>query len=316
MSGLPPARGPCLNGAVSIVRARGLEMPEDRMVVAVESGALQGSPVLVFHPTPSSCLFVRQHADAGLRTGTRLVGFSRPGSGGSTMTSPGLRVVAEDAVRVADAYGLERFAVLGFSGGTPFAGATAALFPDRVTAVGLCATVAPWGGLTDRGVEYDDALATLLAGAEADPSGALDALRARHQRELAPLLALGDEELATRILADADAADRELLTPALARAQALTLRDALGDEDGAPTFDSPAFDHLAFGTAWDVDVAAVRAPTWVWQGTSDPVTPLDHARWWAEQVPHATLVRREGRGHLGSFEGHRDEMLATLRDAG
>ncbi|HET8605079.1 MAG TPA: alpha/beta fold hydrolase [Marmoricola sp.] len=301
---------------MSIVRARALEMPEDRTVVAVESGALAGSPLLVFHPTPSSCLFVRQHADAALRTGARLVGFSRPGSGGSTMTTPGLRVVAEDAVRVADAYGLDRFAVLGFSGGTPFAGATAALFPDRVSAVGLCAAVAPWRGLTDRGVEYDDTLATLLAGAETDPAGTLDALRARDQRELAPLLALGDEELATRILEETDAVDRDVLTPELARAQALTLRDALSGEDGEPAFDSPAFDHLAFGTAWDVDVTAVRAPTWVWQGTSDPVTPLAHARWWAGQVPHATLVRREGRGHLGTFEAHREEMLATLRDVG
>ena len=44
------------------------------------------------------------------------------------------------------------------------------------------------------------------------------------------------------------------------------------------------------------------------------VTPLDHARWYVEQIPHATLVVREGLGHLGSFEAHRVEMLVTLRD--
>src|SRR4051794_31735998 len=116
--------------SVSILPGKRLDLPDGRVVRTMEAGALDGTPVVVFHPTPSSRLFVRQHADAALRQGVRLVGFSRPGSGGSTMTSPGLRVVAEDAERLADAAGLERFAVLGFSGGTPFAAATAALFPD------------------------------------------------------------------------------------------------------------------------------------------------------------------------------------------
>lgn len=301
---------------MSIVRVRGLEMPDGRTVGAVETGVLDGSPVLVFHPTPSCCLFARQQADAALRTGSRLVAFSRPGSAGSTMASPGLRLVAEDAGRVADDYGLERFAVLGFSGGTPFAAATAALFPDRVTALGLCAAVAPWQGIADRGVEYDDTRAARLAEASADPDSALDTLRRRFEGELGPLLALDDEALAHAIREDADAVDRPFLTPDLARAQAVTLRDTLSDEEGRPSYDSPAFDHLSFGTPWDVDVQDVRAPTWVWQGTSDPVTPLAHAEWWTGRVPHARLVRREGLGHLGSFEGHRDEMLAILRDAG
>lgn len=303
-------------GHMSIVRVRGLQMPDTRTVGAVETGTLEGRPVLVFHPTPSCCLFARQHADAALRTGVRLVGFSRPGSAGSTMAPPGLRVVAEDAVRVADAYGMERFAVLGFSGGTPFGAATAALFPDRVAALGLCAAVAPWQEIADRGVEYDEARTALLAEVAGAPGAALDALRRRFERELGPLLALDDEALADQLRADTTPPDDAVLTRELAMAQAVTLRDTLSDEEGRPCFDSPAFDHLSFGSSWDVDVSAVRAPTWVWQGTDDPVTPLAHAEWWVRQVPHARLVRREGLGHLGSFEAHRDEMLATLRDAG
>lgn len=301
---------------MSIVPVRRVEMPGGRVVGAVESGVLGGSPVLVFHPTPSSCLFVRQHADAALRTGVHLVGFSRPGSGGSTMTSPGLRVVAEDALRVADAFGLDRFAVLGFSGGTPFAAATAALFPDRVTALGLCAAVAPWPEVPDRGGGYDDELVGLLAGADGDPAAALDGVRRRDEHRLAGLLDLGDDELAALLRADADVLDAEWLTPVLAMGQAITLRDALTDEDERPSYDSPAFDHVAFGLPWDVDVGSVRAPTWIWQGTGDPVTPPAHAEWWQRKLPHAELGLREGRGHLGTFEAHREEMLAALRDAG
>lgn len=302
---------------VSIVPGRSLELPDRRVVRTLEAGALGGSPLVVFHPTPSSRLFIRQYAAAALRTGVRLVGFSRPGYGGSTMTTPGLRVVAEDAARVADAAGLERFAVLGFSGGTPFAAATAALVGDRVQAVGLCAAVAPWQEVDDRGVEFDAELERLVDLADTDPGAALDCFRTRGQHDHAGQLTLDDTALADHLRADAEPPDAELLTPSLAMGQAVTLRDAFGQDvqTDPPSYDGFAFDELAFGRPWDVDVSTVAAPTWVWQGSRDVVTPLDHAHWYAARLPHATLVVREGRGHLGSFEAHAEEMFATLRDA-
>ena len=306
----------CFNDGVSIVRGRSLELPDGRVVRTLEAGALGGVPVVVFHPTPSSRLFVRQYAAAALRTGVRMVGFSRPGYGGSTMTVPGLRVVAEDAARVADAAGIERFAVLGFSGGTPFAAATAALLPERVRGVGLCAAVAPWQEVDERGVEFDDEVERLLGLADQDLTPAADGFRARASREFSDQLTFDDTALAARLRTDAEPPDAELLTPELAMGQAVTLRDAFGqdDETDPPTYDGLVFDELAFGRTWDVDVSEVDAPAWVWHGSRDVVTPLDHAHWYAARIPHATLVVREGRGHLGSFEAHADEMLATLRD--
>jgi len=303
------------NDGVSIVPGRSLELPDGRVLRMLEAGALDGSPLLVFHPTPSSRLFVRQYAAAALATGVRLVGFSRPGYGASTTATPGLRVVAEDAARVADAAGLGRFAVLGFSGGTPFAAATAACFPDRVAALGLCAAVAPWREVEDRGVEYDDDLERVLQLVDGD--AALEQLRNRARQQYADQLTLDDTALAAHLHADAEPPDDAVLTPALAMGQAVTLRDAFDQdlETDPPSFDGPAFDELAFGRAWDVDVAAATAPTWVWQGSADVVTPLDHARWYADRIPHATMVVREGRGHLGSFEAYAEEMFETLRDA-
>ena len=276
---------------MSIVPWKPLDVPGGRVLGTVEAGTLDGAPLLVFHPTPSSTLFVRQHADVALRQGVRLIGFSRPGSGGSTMTEPGLRVVADDAVRVADAAAVERFAVLGFSGGTPFAAATAALHPDRVSAVGLCAAVAP--------LPLDEA-----AELEAE------------KRHLSGLLQLDDQALAAALLAEVAEEDAPFLDATLATSQAVTLRDALADDHGVTTYDSLDFDYAAFAPPWDVDLSAVTARTWIWQGTRDTITPMAHGEWYAAHVRSATLVPRPGLGHLGSFEAHRDEMLATLRDAG
>ena len=293
---------------MSIVPGKRLELPDGRVVRTLEAGALDGAR-----------LFVGQLADAALRTGVHLVGFSRPGSGGSTMTHPGLRVVAEDAVRVADAAGLDTFAAFGFSGGTPFAAAAAALFPDRLRAVGLCAAVAPWTEISDRGLEFDDELERLVELAGRDVAAALDGARARGAREFAARLALDDEALAAQLEADATPPDDAVLTATLAFGQAVTLRDAFNQDDdqadyGPPDYDSYAFDELAFGCPWGVDIRDVVAPTWIWQGSADVVTPLEHGHWYAGQIPSATLVVREGRGHLGSLEAHRDEMFATLRD--
>jgi pimeloyl-ACP methyl ester carboxylesterase len=275
---------------VSIVQGRTVRLDDDRLLRMMEAGDLGGTGMLMFHPTPSSRLFVRTHAAVALRTGVRLVGFSRPGSGGATMTTPSLRVVAEDAIKVADLAGLDTFPVLGFSGGTPFAAATAALFPDRVRAVGLCAAVAPL------------------------PLEEADELE-QEKRHLAELLALDDDSLARALVDEATAEDQPYLDVALASSQVVALRDALEDEDGVSTYDGLAFDYAAFAPPWDVDVSTVSAPTWVWQGTRDEVTPMAHAEWYAATIPSATLVRREGLGHLGSFEAHREEMLVTLRDA-
>lgn len=278
---------------VSIVPGKRLELPDRRVVRTMETGSPDDSPVVVFHPTPSSRLFVRQQADAAVRTGVRLLGFSRPGSGGSTMAAPGLRVVAEDAARVADAAGIEMFAVLGFSGGTPFAAATAALFPDRVRAVGLCAAVAPL------------------------PLEEADELE-QEKRHLAELLALDDDSLVRALVDEATVEDRPYLDLALASSQVVVLRDAVGDDDGGggtPSYDTLDFDYSAFSPPWDVDVSTVSAPTWMWQGTRDVITPMAHAEWYAATIASATLVPRDGLGHLGSFEAHRDGMLTALRDA-
>ena len=60
---------------------------------------------------------------------------------------------AADVLAIADAYGLDRFAVVGRSGGGPHALACAALLPDRLTRAAVLVGIAPaaprgWAGTT------------------------------------------------------------------------------------------------------------------------------------------------------------------------
>ncbi len=82
---------------------------------------------------------------AALRDGTRWVSYDRPGYGGST-PRPGrdLGSAADDASEVADAPGIDNFAVMGHSGGANHALACAALLPRRILAGACMAASAPW----------------------------------------------------------------------------------------------------------------------------------------------------------------------------
>src|SRR5919108_581927 len=76
--------------------------------------------------------------------GVRLVLVDRPGYGRSDH-QPGRRLLdwPGDVAQVADALGVELFAVFGMSGGGPHAAACGYALPERVSAVGLVSSPGP-----------------------------------------------------------------------------------------------------------------------------------------------------------------------------
>src|SRR5205085_9089949 len=75
------------------------------------------------------------------------VSYDRPGYGGSTtVTGRDVASAAGDVAAVADALGLDRFAVMGASGGGPHALACAAGLETRVTGAVCLASPVPYDG--------------------------------------------------------------------------------------------------------------------------------------------------------------------------
>ncbi len=103
------------------------------------------------------------------RLGIRWVSYDRPGYGGST-PSPGrdLASAAYYVSAVTDALGIDRFAVVGHSGGGSHALACGALLPERVLGVVSVAGPAPFGaeGLDWFAGMADSGVASLRAAAE------------------------------------------------------------------------------------------------------------------------------------------------------
>jgi pimeloyl-ACP methyl ester carboxylesterase len=116
--------------------------------LAVElMGPEDGWPLFFFHGWPGSRM-QRPPDDRELRrAGARLVTMDRPGLGHSTPVRH--RRVADWGAAVeavADHLGIARFAVLGVSGGGPYALAVAAGLAHRVRRVLVCGGVPPQSG--------------------------------------------------------------------------------------------------------------------------------------------------------------------------
>ena len=121
-----------------------------------EYGARAGHPAFFFHGLIGShhqAAYVSEQAE---QAGLRIIAPNRPGVGRSEFAVRGsARDVVSDVEDVAEALGLERFSVIGISGGAPYALATLADLRQRVRTVTVISGMGPMqlrGAL--RGMDY------------------------------------------------------------------------------------------------------------------------------------------------------------------
>lgn len=285
-----------------------IDLPDGRLLTLWAGGDPGGVPVIYFHGTPSSRLQAVSGHDAAVRQGVRLIAANRPGYGATPDAPSSLSTVAEDALALADDLGLDRFAVLGVSGGGPYALACGAFAPERVAAVGVAVGVGPWRLIDPPGTNPEDRAALELAGA-GDSEAALAAFRRSATGDFASMLELDDEAMMDEFTRPVPEQERAIFTPQMRALWAADLREALTSYDGY------ARDNLAWGGDWDLDLAAVSSPTWLWYGDEDQLVPADHGRWLHERITLSTLVIRPGVGHGRAVFPFWDDMLTTLRGA-
>jgi pimeloyl-ACP methyl ester carboxylesterase len=118
-------------------------LPDGRLMGYSSYGAKDGLPILLFHGTPGSRLFGMDHNSVSAKK-LCIVCPERPGYGLSPKSPRAtLSSWADDVAALTQALKIQRFHVIGISGGGPFALACAALLPQRVISATLIASVAP-----------------------------------------------------------------------------------------------------------------------------------------------------------------------------
>ncbi|GLZ35235.1 alpha/beta hydrolase [Lentzea sp. NBRC 105346] len=216
-----------------------------------------------------------------LRPDVRWVSYDRPAYGTST-PDPGRTIgsAAAYAVAVADALGIDRFAVMGHSGGASHALACAALLGDRVVAVAALAAVAPFDAV---GLDW---FAGMASGTTASLRAAAEGRAAKEKYE-------ASAEFDPDVFTTADFAAlsgsqdwlNAVVTPALAAGPG-----GLIDDD------------LAYVRPWGCDLAEITAPVLLVHGDEDRMIPAAHSAWLAGQCPDAELWLSPGDGHISVLD--------------
>lgn len=121
-----------------------IKLKDGRNLGYADLGDPEAKPLFHFHGFPGSRLEVAIFADRVVKNNIRLIGIDRPGMGLSDFKK-GRTILdwPDDVVELADALGIEKFAIEGISGGGPYAAACAYKIPDRLTACGIISGLGP-----------------------------------------------------------------------------------------------------------------------------------------------------------------------------
>ncbi len=275
-----------------------------RRLAYAEFGAADGTPVVYFHGAPSSRFEPMLVGDETWRAlGLRVIAPDRPGIGRSDFQPKrGFSKWPADVAALADALALDRFAVMGMSGGGGYVAACAASIPERLRAAVIVSGGWPMTWLKDRhSLPLPNRITWFLA------SSAPLLLRPLLTTMKSGLTEDVNKELA-QIASRVPPADYEAFrAPGRFLAFAESLRESMRQgTKGA------AWDMRLYGREFDFRLQDVRLPITLFHGDADTNVPIALARRGAACLPGSRLVTCTGDAHLSTLCNHIDEIGAVL----
>jgi pimeloyl-ACP methyl ester carboxylesterase len=255
-----------------------LEFGDGRTLHVYDTGDAEGRlAVFWHHGTPNIGAPPEPLFAAAEDLGIRWVSYDRPGYGGST-PDPGRNLASAAACvsTVADRLGIDRFALVGHSGGGSHALACGALLEERVVGAISAAGLAPYGA------EGLDFFAGMAASGVASLGAAVEGRAAKERYEASD--AEYDPEFTQ---ADLAALEGEWSWFA----------DVVGPAvEGGPG--GLIDDDLAYVAPWGADPGWAKAPILLLHGGRDRVVPSSHGEWLAHRCPSAELRLYPDDGHI------------------
>lgn len=251
-----------------------VQLGDGRSVRVHDSGGGGAATLLWHHGSPQTGALLDPLLAAARARGIRLLSYARPSYGGSSPhRGRDVSSAGSDVAQVVDALGIERFAVMGASGGGPHALACPAALPDRVTGVVCLAGLAPY-------TESFDWWTGIVA-----PGGLRAAAEGRTARER---------------FAETDDFDENCFVAADWGALADEWQSLGEDASRAGTEGTEGLidDDLAFVAEWGFDVAQLDTPVLLVHGSLDRVNPPAHSQWLLQHCRSSELWVRPLDGHV------------------
>jgi pimeloyl-ACP methyl ester carboxylesterase len=281
-----------------------IRLPDGRQVGTCEIGDPHGELVVFIGGYPGS-RWMAHLFNGRVLFGVRLLGIDRPGMGVSTF-QPGwtIRGFSQDVAAVADALQVERFFVLGWSGGTPYAAACAIQLADRVKACGLIAPMATpemskvgamkrnrlWASLAQRAPWSLSLMVWLLYGRMGHDPEKFKSMLDRMLVEISP--------------PDQEAYARQRIFDTMAQGMAEAFRQGTRRQ---------AYEARLLYRPWGFRYGDIHlSKVYLWQGELDQNIPVATGKTIAEEIAGCQAMFMRDEGHISIISNHGEEMLRRM----
>jgi len=261
-----------------------IKLKDGRFLGYAEYGAANGKPIFFFHGFPGSRLDWTYFDDNGAAAelNARIISVERPGIGLSDFKR-GRKLLdwPDDVAELADALQLERFSVLGISGGGPYAAVCAYKIPERLTTVAIICGMGP----------------SEAPGSKEGAAWTLPGKSSVIRRLILLLTAMGTKERPDRIesqmIEGLKGMDKTLFLekPELAKKILESWREAFRSGIAGVNHDAALYTH-----PWQFRLQDIPVEVRLWHGEQDDNVPVSVGRYVADAIPkcHATFVENEG----------------------
>jgi pimeloyl-ACP methyl ester carboxylesterase len=278
-----------------------IRLRDGRLLGFAEYGDPRGAPVLYFHGLPGSRLDARLTEPVASQVGARVIAIDRPGFGLSDF-QPGRQILdwPKDVGELGDHLGLPRFAVMGVSGGGPYAAACALKIPHRLSNAGIICGVGPIDTPTaTHGMSRFSRFSLFLS--------------RRFPTLVHPFCAT-----ATRVLLrnpgrfHLGAALCPLDREALERPEIESILSASFIEAARAGARGMAWDLALHGQPWGFSLRQIPIKVHLWHGERDDTVPAHMGRYIARTIPHCRAWFYPHDGHFSLPVNRMEEILQRL----
>lgn len=290
-----------------MMRDEKITLHDGRQLAYTDTGDPSGTAILFFHGTPG-CRLVFADEEKLMRNGLRLIAPDRPGFGLSDR-KPGRTLLdwPDDVAALADALGLDRFAVAGVSGGGAFAAACACRLPERLFHVSLIASTMPFeNGKPPLSMMRENRMAFALS------RYAPWLLRASYRAQARMIDRKPEKFIAAlkggnKHLSEADRASLQADQSAAETMQLMREAIRQGPEEAVA-------EPTLLTKPWGFDLADIPVHVHVWHGEQDRMAPFDEAVRHTVRIPNRTLHTFPDAAHfLTDDEAIWNAILETIR---
>lgn len=278
-----------------------MEFPDGRRLCFAEYGDPEGFPIFLFHGNPTSRLLWEAIPGNPFVPNARLIAPDRYGYGRSDFVEGVTTVESwpKDIAALADALGIDKFAIFGPSGGGPYALSCAWQIPERLTSVGIFASVGPLNEETKVGLS--PIVASLW---EKGPK--IPGILKLQMKLTGWLVRKKPETYIKMIKSEFSEKDQDLYNRLNLAERNMPDRIESYRQKGIGSW----YDAM-LPTNWPIPLDEIKTKVFLWQGEVDESVSPAMGRYIARHIADCEAKYIEGEGHLWLFE-HLPEMLEKL----